>query len=122
MQLSGHCLLTQPLQGSPFRAASHFTLRARQGTHALLGFPGGLFSAVVALSILTNSCVVIADDEGAEFEQVLTARGELGDLLSFGFSAFRIRSEVNFIMPRPTITAVSRLLSLAFYIMEGVGR
>lgn len=38
-QVGTHCLLTQLLQGSPVTAASHLILRARQGTHALLGFP-----------------------------------------------------------------------------------
>lgn len=35
-QPSAHCLLVQLLQGRPVSAASHLTLRARQGTHALL--------------------------------------------------------------------------------------
>ena len=35
-QSSARCLLVQLLQGRPTTAASHLTLRARQGTHALL--------------------------------------------------------------------------------------
>lgn len=34
-QSSPHCLLVQLLQGRPIKAASHLTLRARQGSHAL---------------------------------------------------------------------------------------
>jgi hypothetical protein len=43
-QSSAHCLLAQLLQGRPITAALHLTLRARQGTQALLTlrarFPG----------------------------------------------------------------------------------
>lgn len=35
-QSLAHCLLVQLLQGRPITAASHLTLRTRQGTHALL--------------------------------------------------------------------------------------
>lgn len=40
-QLSEHFLLTHPLHGNPFDAASHLTLRAWQGAQALVGFAGG---------------------------------------------------------------------------------
>ena len=35
-QSAAHCLLVQLLQGNPMTAASHFTLRKRQGIQALL--------------------------------------------------------------------------------------
>lgn len=35
-QSAAHCLLVQLLQGNPMTAASHFTLRMRQGIQALL--------------------------------------------------------------------------------------
>ena len=37
-QSVAHCRLVQLLQGRPTTAASHLTLRARQGTQALLAF------------------------------------------------------------------------------------